>query len=338
MKQRVITGGFLGVAMLLILGVSFLQPLFFLLAVFSLFFFCHQELYHVFKGFHLSLPNKLERLSFLDEVMGERKRREKIYVLFFLYPVWCALLLLLCFALFFVFLPKSSLSIFFLTLFHDPIFWLSLLALSLLVLFPLFSTLLYRKMTWIFSFQVLWFFCYLVLPLLSLLSFFLNLQSIMGGRKLFFSFFSLFLVATWGTDISAYFTGYFFGKKKIVPHISPKKTWAGFWGGLFASLLVYLLYAIFLSPYFLYGVTDLSKIEKIFGFWAFLFLFLGLGILQGILVQLGDWLASYIKRLAQVKDFSNLFPGHGGFLDRFDGILFAWLFMPIFLNLFLFIQ
>lgn len=116
---------------------------------------------------------------------------------------------------------------------------------------------------------------------------------------------SLFLIAiflcTWSCDVAAYFTGRRFGRTLLSSRVSPKKTWEGFWGGAVASVLC--------------G-----------GFLSFIFDFpphslLLLGLLCGIAGQFGDLGESVLKREANVKDTSNLIPGHGGFLDRFDSIL-----------------
>lgn len=122
-----------------------------------------------------------------------------------------------------------------------------------------------------------------------------------SSKKLLYYFFAFF--ATWASDTFAYFTGIFFGKYKILPRLSPKKTFAGFIGGIFGSCLL-----VFVGFYF-FKEESFRASHLIFA------------VLLGLLAQGGDWLASLIKRYYQIKDFGKIFPGHGGFLDRFDGVL-----------------
>ncbi len=111
----------------------------------------------------------------------------------------------------------------------------------------------------------------------------------------------MFLFMTvWATDIAAYFVGKTFGGPKILPAISPKKTWSGLFGGMFAAALVNVFVGVVMGSPFLMMI--------IFG--AFL----------AIVSQVGDFLESWIKRKFDVKDSGTLLPGHGGILDRVDGI------------------
>lgn len=122
------------------------------------------------------------------------------------------------------------------------------------------------------------------------------------------------LFAPWATDTFAYFTGVTLGKHKIVPHISPKKTWEGCIGGtVFCSVCVTAYCCLVV-----YRVDDIKMDLLPYGVIVCL-----LGILISIMSQLGDWFASVIKRRTGIKDFSNLFPGHGGMLDRFDSVFFT---------------
>jgi phosphatidate cytidylyltransferase len=115
----------------------------------------------------------------------------------------------------------------------------------------------------------------------------------------------LTLIVVWGTDTFAYFAGRWFGKHKLFESVSPKKTWEGSVGGTLGALLLGLLFA----NYFIEGV-DLFDL-------TFVLLFVS------IASQLGDLCESLLKRAMNVKDSGSLLPGHGGFLDRFDGVLFA---------------
>lgn len=109
---------------------------------------------------------------------------------------------------------------------------------------------------------------------------------------------------TWASDTLAFFTGKAFGRKRIAPVISPKKTLEGAVGGLTGSVLCACLFA------FIYPFLPLLKM-------------LVLGLLLGVAAGVGDLLESVFKRQAGVKDSSALIPGHGGILDRFDSALFT---------------
>lgn len=118
----------------------------------------------------------------------------------------------------------------------------------------------------------------------------------------------------WANDTFAYLVGSLTGKHKIFPAISPKKSWEGFFGGLIFALMM----AWILSKYF--SRIDLQQ-------WM---------IVAAIVVMfgtIGDFFESMIKRKAGVKDSGNLLPGHGGFLDRFDALLFCLPFVMMYLLL-----
>ncbi len=123
----------------------------------------------------------------------------------------------------------------------------------------------------------------------------------------------LALLMAWACDTGAYFTGTFFGKHKLCPKLSPKKTVEGLVGGIACSLVFSVLAAMCYQGWFLNGEAQVS-----YG-----------GILLLVLVcaplsVVGDLFASLIKRICGVKDFGNLFPGHGGVMDRFDSLLFVF--------------
>jgi phosphatidate cytidylyltransferase len=119
------------------------------------------------------------------------------------------------------------------------------------------------------------------------------------GRVLFL------LLVVWATDISAYVVGRVVGGPRLAPSISPGKTWSGAVGGLCGALLVGLLSAIPL------GGARLSSVA------------LPVAAVLGVVAQAGDLLESGIKRRYGVKDSGTLIPGHGGLLDRLDGVLTA---------------
>lgn len=123
------------------------------------------------------------------------------------------------------------------------------------------------------------------------------------------------LLGTCFNDIFAYFVGILFGKHKMAPRVSPKKTWEGFFGGVLLSAVITVGVALLCDLAFhtpiLHGILDAEH-------WYFLIL-TSLGI--GLSSVLGDLMFSLIKRSYNIKDFGNIFPGHGGVLDRFDSLL-----------------
>jgi len=118
------------------------------------------------------------------------------------------------------------------------------------------------------------------------------------------------ILLTWASDIGAFFIGRAFGKRKLMPSVSPGKTVAGAVGGLGATMLIGWLYVRFL----LTPTTQLAFVRG--GLIAFT-------ILVSVAAQIGDLAESLLKREAGVKDSSHIIPGHGGVLDRFDSLLFV---------------
>ncbi|MBW7935551.1 MAG: phosphatidate cytidylyltransferase [Gemmatimonadaceae bacterium] len=118
------------------------------------------------------------------------------------------------------------------------------------------------------------------------------------------------VVVTWLNDTGAYLAGRAFGKRKLMPTVSPKKTWAGAYGAVVASVLTTWLFAAYLLP----PTAQLSLRP------------LGIvlvGLVLSVAAQVGDLAESMFKREADVKDSSALIPGHGGVLDRVDSLLFT---------------
>ncbi len=114
------------------------------------------------------------------------------------------------------------------------------------------------------------------------------------------------LIVVIATDVGAYFSGRLIGGPKIVPAISPSKTWAGLGGGMVAATL-----ALWLGTQYLLQLNWSASLPDL----------LILGPLAAILAQAGDFFESWMKRRAGVKDSGNLIPGHGGLFDRVDGLL-----------------
>jgi len=135
------------------------------------------------------------------------------------------------------------------------------------------------------------------------------------------------LTITWISDSGAYFAGTFFGKHKMAPVVSPKKTWEGLAGGLFsAGLFGFLLGKGYeLTTLFFVGELTFKVDVPFLILLAFPCTMLGL---------LGDLSASILKRECSVKDFGSIMPGHGGVLDRFDSILFVVPFVYLVFNLY----
>jgi len=118
------------------------------------------------------------------------------------------------------------------------------------------------------------------------------------------------LVAAWGADTCALFTGILFGQHKLAPVVSPKKTVEGAIGGIIGGALFVLLVALLLN-------TCVETLD--IPIWTAVLL----GSLGAILGEIGDLSFSVIKRQVKIKDYGHIFPGHGGVLDRFDSVLFV---------------
>jgi len=111
----------------------------------------------------------------------------------------------------------------------------------------------------------------------------------------------MLFVLIWSSDTFAYLTGKFFGKHKMAPRISPKKTWEGFAGGVVLTLIL----GFFVEQYF----------PELRGNWMMV------GFLVSVFAPLGDLVESQLKRSFAVKDSGNIIPGHGGVLDRLDSFI-----------------
>jgi len=141
--------------------------------------------------------------------------------------------------------------------------------------------------------------CYIVL-FLMFISIIRNMEN---GKWLIWYVF----IASWMTDVFAYLVGKTMGKHHFTD-VSPKKTIEGCVGGVIGSVLFMLLYTFIINKFLYININY--------------FIILGFGILLSIIGQIGDLSASVIKRYAEIKDYSNLIPGHGGMLDRIDSLIF----------------
>lgn len=122
------------------------------------------------------------------------------------------------------------------------------------------------------------------------------------------------------SDTFAYLVGSTLGKRKLCPSISPKKTIAGAIGGLLGSVLCAVTFFLLFD---LYAVIPVGYVTFSDSVAVRAVVFVVLGIVGGVLAEIGDLAASRIKRTMNIKDFGNIFPGHGGVLDRLDSIMFT---------------
>ena len=131
------------------------------------------------------------------------------------------------------------------------------------------------------------------------------------------------LCGAWFADSGAYFAGTLFGKHKLCPNISPKKTIEGLIGGMISNA------ALFVGVTYLYKYICSTNNQDI----SFnIFVLIALGVVCCLLGVLGDLSASLLKRQCNIKDYGNIMPGHGGALDRFDSVLFIAPFMYLVTN------
>lgn len=138
----------------------------------------------------------------------------------------------------------------------------------------------------------------------------LSIISLRADADYGFAVIILLFALVWGTDIAAYFSGRLIGGPKLLPRVSPKKTWSGSIGGLTVGT------ALALGAAEMFGIDATLKLAVLLAFLS-------------IASQLGDLAESHMKRMFDVKDSSNLIPGHGGVMDRVDGLLVAVVFAAI---------
>ena len=119
-------------------------------------------------------------------------------------------------------------------------------------------------------------------------------------------------ICIWTNDTFAYLVGKNFGKRKLFPSVSPKKTIEGFVGGMIFTIICSLI----LSKYYIETKN--------------IYIWIIIAIIVSIFSTLGDLIESKLKRVAQIKDSGNIMPGHGGILDRLDSIIFVVPFINLF--------
>lgn len=138
----------------------------------------------------------------------------------------------------------------------------------------------------------------------------ISLRALGETHGMFYAMIAIF--SAWIADTGAYFAGSFWGKHKLCPEISPKKTIEGVIGGFALNILAMMLFGyLFHAIYYCYTV-NISYITLLI-----------IGIGSTIMSILGDLSFSLIKRSCHIKDFSQAIPGHGGILDRFDSVIFV---------------
>ena len=124
------------------------------------------------------------------------------------------------------------------------------------------------------------------------------------------------------TDTMAYFTGMLIGGKKLCPEISPKKTIAGAIGGVIGAILgALLVFVLFDVTNLFAGFKYVEEFALTDALWKSALIYIALGIIAGPICEIGDLIASWIKRKAGIKDYGSIFPGHGGFMDRLDSVI-----------------
>ena len=139
-----------------------------------------------------------------------------------------------------------------------------------------------------------------------------------GGRYLYL----LTFIGAWVPDTFAYFTGVLFGKHKLIPDVSPKKTVEGAIGGLVFCVLAFVGYAMLYNHLWVAEGGDLLPI------WLMAII----GLVTAVVSMVGDLTMSLIKRQYGIKDYGKLLPGHGGFLDRFDSVIAVAVILAVFLG------
>lgn len=137
-----------------------------------------------------------------------------------------------------------------------------------------------------------------------------HVRSLSAEHGMFYALVCVF--AAWAPDCGAFFAGKAFGKHKLCPEISPKKTVEGFVGGIATNIVFMLLVGWFFSSVFYGGTREVNFVSLLI-----------IGFFGALTSVLGDLSFSLIKRSCHIKDFGNVLPGHGGILDRFDSVIFT---------------
>lgn len=175
-----------------------------------------------------------------------------------------------------------------------------------------FTSLIFSKKSiqWVFKYTFSLSIFYIIIPL-ALVSYVMTGKDVETKSLLFVVLLPIYL-----NDSFAYIFGKYFGKNKLIPSVSPKKTWEGFIGGTIGAAVTMLVLIYFRNG----GTTETYVLMAI------------VSLLVSLLATLGDLFESKLKRAAEVKDSGNILPGHGGILDRIDAMLFAVPVLYVFLT------
>lgn len=155
--------------------------------------------------------------------------------------------------------------------------------------------------------------CYVILALMSVV-----LLSDSGSAGNYICL--LIFIGAWSTDVFAYLTGRMFGKHKLIPSISPKKTVEGSIGGMIFCVVAFIVYAVCLDSF-----AHMKPDYVVFAIG---------GLFVSVVAQAGDLIMSAIKRSCGIKDFGKILPGHGGIIDRFDSVMAVALMLLLLENFF----
>ena len=117
----------------------------------------------------------------------------------------------------------------------------------------------------------------------------------------------LAFIGAWATDTGAYFAGVLLGKHKLIPEVSPKKTVEGSIGGIIGCCIGFAVWGFI--------------VQAISGCTVYWLILMAYAVAAGVVSQIGDLVASYVKREKGIKDYGFIFPGHGGVMDRFDSVI-----------------
>ncbi len=158
--------------------------------------------------------------------------------------------------------------------------------------------------------------CFITIAMTTLV----GVRDISNGHGGFYVF--IVFMAPWVADCGAYFAGSFFGRHKLCPKLSPKKTIEGVFGGFFLNVLAMLVYGTFYNLIFFGGTLHMSYLSLVL-----------IGLTTTVVSIVGDLAFSMIKRSCNIKDYGNIIPGHGGFIDRFDSVIFVSPYLFFFLQL-----
>lgn len=149
------------------------------------------------------------------------------------------------------------------------------------------------------------------------------LMSLGGGDEYFRLRVITIITLVWSNDVGAFLVGSRIGRHKMCPKISPKKSWEGFFGGVFFAILAGLAW-----QWVVWSRVDMPLELAFVDGWVF---WGGMGLVAALAASGGDLIESKFKRLLGVKDSGNVIPGHGGMLDRFDALFLAapcvWLYI-----------